>query len=87
MPKAILHNGQIQPVEPLPREWQEGELLRIEKAEDGEATIEEIDRDFALLAHLCADSDPTEEEWLSRALEEARRQSKAQVRRQMGLDA
>ena len=86
MPKAILHNGQIQPVEPLPREWQEGELLRIEKAEADEASIEEIDRDFALLAQLCADSDPAEEERLSRALEEARRQSKAQVRRQMGLD-
>ena len=86
MPKAILHNGKIQPVEPLPQEWQEGALLRIEKAEDDEATIEEIDRDFALLAQLCADSDPTEEERLSRALEEARRQSKAQVRRQMGLD-
>jgi hypothetical protein len=86
MPKAILHNGQIQPVEPLPRDWREGELLRVEKAEDGEATIEEIDRDFALLAHLCAASDPSDEEHFTRALEEARKQSKAQVRRQMGLD-
>ncbi len=71
VPKAILQNGQIEPVEPLPQEWQEGERLRVEKAEDGEAAIAEIDRDFALLAQLCADSDPAEEQRLSRAIEEA----------------
>ena len=86
MPKAILHTGQIQPVEPLPREWQEGERLRVEKAEDGEPTVDEIDRDFALLAQLCAASDSAEEERLSQALDDARRQSKAQVRRQIGLN-
>jgi hypothetical protein len=85
MPKAILQNGEIRPLEPLPREWKEGEHLRVEKAENGEATATEIDRDFARLAILCADSDPAEEERLTQALQQAREQSKAQVRRQMGL--
>ena len=85
MPIAILQNGEIRPLEPLPRDWQEGQRLRVEPAEDGEATPDEIDRDFALLAGLCADSDPDDEERLAQALQEARDQSNAQVRRQMAL--
>jgi hypothetical protein len=85
MPKAVLKNGEIRPVEPQPREWQEGEHLCVEKAENGDVTAAEIDRDFARLAILCADSDPAEEERLAQALQQAREQSKAQVRRQMGL--
>jgi hypothetical protein len=85
MPRAVLQNGEIRPVEPLPCEWREGEALRVEKAEDDDATAAEIDRDFARLEALCADSDPVEEERLAEALQQAREQSKAQVRRQMGL--
>jgi hypothetical protein len=47
--------------------------------------IEEIDRDFAALADLCATSESAEEEQLERALQEARREAKEQVRRQMVL--
>ena len=85
MPRAILQNGEIRPVDPLPPEWQEGEQLRVEKAEDGEISIEEIDRDFAVMAALCADSDPADEQRLDDALLRAREHSKAQVRKQMGL--
>ncbi len=56
-----------------------------EKAADGETSLEEIDRDVAILASLCANSDPADEERLDRVLEEARRQAKEQVRRQMRL--
>jgi hypothetical protein len=85
MLKAVMSHGEIRLLEPVPADWPEGQPLRIEKAEESEATIEEIDRDFAVLAHLCADSDPADEELLERALQEARRQAKEQVRRQMGL--
>jgi len=85
MPFAVLQNGEIRPLEPLPRDWQEGQRLRVETADEGEATGDEVDRDFALLASLCADSDPQDEERLAQALQEARDQAKAQVRRQMGL--
>ena len=43
----------------------------------------DIDKDFALLAKLCETSDPADEEQLERALQEARRLSKKQVRRDM----
>src|SRR5260370_15102674 len=61
MPFAVLQNGEIRPLEPLPRDWQEGQRLRVETVDEGEATVEDINRDFALLANLCADSDPQEE--------------------------
>jgi hypothetical protein len=85
MPIAILKDGEIRPLEPLPLDWQEGQRLRVESAESDDATTDEIDRDFALLADLCADSDPADESRLTQALQAARDQSKAQVRRQMGL--
>jgi hypothetical protein len=84
MLKAVVRNGEIRPLEPLPADWQEGQPLSVEKADD-EATVEEIDRDFAVLNALCESSEPADEEQLELALQEARRQAKEQVRRQMGL--
>jgi hypothetical protein len=85
MVKAVVNRGEIRPLEPLPVDWHEGQALRVEKADDGEASAEEIDRDFAVLARLCEASEPAEEEQLERALQEAHRQAKEQVRRHMGL--
>ena len=85
MVKAIVSRGEIRPLEPLPADWQEGQPLSVEKADDGEPPVEEIDRDFAVLATLCEAGEPADEEQLERALQEARRQAKEQVRRHMGL--
>ena len=85
MVKAVVSGGEIRPLEPLPADWQEGQPLRVEKADEGETSAEEIDRDFSLLATLCETSEPADEEQLDRALQEAHRQAKEQVRRQMGL--
>lgn len=85
MVKAVISQGEIRPLEPLPADWGEGQALRVEKIDDGEPPPEELDRDFADLASMCQSSDPTDEERLERALQEARRQAKEQVRRQMGL--
>jgi hypothetical protein len=87
MVKAVVSGGEIRPTEPLPADWQEGQPLRVEKADDtNTSSDEEIDRDFAVLASLCETSEPADEEQLERALQEARRQAKEQVRRQMGLE-
>jgi hypothetical protein len=83
MVKAIVSRGEIHPLEPLPPDWQEGQPLRIEKADEGEIPLEEIDRDFAVLANLCATSEAADEEQLERSLQEAHRQAKEHVRRQM----
>ena len=86
MVKAVVSRGEIRPLEPLPADWREGQPLRIEKADYSEMPVEEIDRDFAVLASLCAESEPANEDQLDRALHEARRQAKEQVRRGMGLN-
>ena len=83
--KAVVNRGAIRPLEPLPADWQEGQPLRVEKVDEGEPAVEEIDRDFAVLTGLCQTSEPADEEKLERALQEARRQAKEQVRRHMGL--
>jgi len=88
MPKAILKNGNIYPLEPLPTDWREGQELDVEPSQtrpDAGLSAEEIDRDFQELDALCALGDPAEDERLSQAIEEAHRQAKEQVRRQMGL--
>jgi hypothetical protein len=85
MLKAVVIRGEIRLLEPLPADWQEGQRLRIEKADDDETPIEEIDRDFAVLEKLCESNEPSEEDQLERALQEARRLAKEQVRRQMEL--
>jgi hypothetical protein len=84
MVKAIGSHGQIQALEPLPADWPEGQPLRVDKLDDG-PLVEAVDRDFAVLARLCETSEPADEEQLERALHDARRQAKDQVRRRMGL--
>jgi hypothetical protein len=86
MLKAVVTHGEIRPLEPLPDDWQEGQRLSVERADDGDTTVEEIDRDFAVLAALCEASEPADEEQLEQALLEARRQAKKLVRRQMGFE-
>jgi hypothetical protein len=84
MVKAVVSRGGIRPLEPLPPDWREGQPLEVEKVDDSEMSIEEIDRDFAVLANLCSTSEPANEDQLERALNEARRKAKEQVRRHMG---
>jgi hypothetical protein len=86
MVKAVVSQGEIRPLEPLPADWQDGQRLRVEKADDGETPVDQIDRDFSELARLCETSELADEEQLERALQEAHRQAKEQVRRHMGLE-
>ena len=67
MVKAVMSRGEIRPLEPLPADWQEGQPLRVEKEDGDETPVEEIDRDFAVLASLCAASEPANEDQLERA--------------------
>jgi hypothetical protein len=85
MVKAVVSRGEVRALEPLPADWRDGQPLRIEKADDTEMPVEEIDRDFAILADLCSKSEPADEDQLQQALDDARGQAKEQVRRHMGL--
>jgi nitric oxide reductase activation protein len=83
MLKAVVRGGEIYPLEPLPSDCREGQPLCAEK-DDGEPPLEEIDRDFAVLASPCQASEAAHEEQLEATLQQAHRQAKEQVRRHMG---
>jgi hypothetical protein len=88
MPRAVLKNGLIYPLESWPVEWRDGQEVSVESVEgekEAEPSAGEIDHDFSDLGALCASSDSMQEERLDRALEEAKRLAKELVRRQMGL--
>jgi hypothetical protein len=84
MVKAVLRKGIIVPLEPLPPEWEEGAALEV-----GKATAAQLDIDAWANAmnQLCADSAAEDEAAMRAAIDEHRRQAKAQTRRDMGLSA
>jgi hypothetical protein len=83
MPKAVLKNGVIYPLEPLPPECTDGRELRVESAD------EDDDRDleswFNELQAMVAQNDPNDLAHVDKAIRDAQDQAKALVRRQMGL--
>jgi hypothetical protein len=82
MLKAVLRQGVIVPLEPLPPEWEEGAALEVARAPTPPV---DIDAWATLMNRLCADSSANDEETMRRAVEEHRQRAKAQVRREMGL--
>jgi hypothetical protein len=83
MPKAVLKNGIIYPLEPLPPEWPEGQQLRVEASFDEED--EDLDTWYRELQALVAQNDPNDWASVEQAIKTANEQAKALVRKQMGL--
>ena len=82
--RAILRNGQIQPLDPLPSDWADGQELLVEPPDHVpmKAELEQWSRD---VDEAAAQIDPEEHERLRRALEEIERESKDATRREWGL--
>ncbi len=84
MIRAILKNGTIQPLDPIPRDWPDGVALHVDAAEPSD-DVESIDRWYAEVNALAAQIDPRDMARLEAALREADDQAKMTVRREMGL--
>jgi hypothetical protein len=84
MLKAVLRQGVIIPLEPLPPEWEEGAALEVAKSD---APPLDIDAWAKSMDQLCADSSASDEQAMQCAIEEHRQQAKAQTARDMGLSA
>jgi hypothetical protein len=87
MVRALVKNGIIQPLEPLPSDWEDGREVvvddLVEQTSNGAAEMDAWAKDMnALTAEL---NDPQEWQEIEAALAEADRQNKALVRREMGL--
>jgi hypothetical protein len=85
MVKAKIQNGAIVPLEPLPPEWGNGTEVAVEALEEPQPSTEEIERWFQELEQLCAQGSEEDYQRLQKALDEADRLAKEQVRREMGL--
>ncbi len=86
MIKAIVKNGTIEPLEPIPTEWSDGQEVVVQETyRDSRETPDELDRWYRELDALCVASDPEDDERLRTALAQAHEQAKAVVRRQMGF--
>jgi len=82
--RAILRHGIIQPVEPLPRTWTEGQELVVEEP-NGERIDAEIGQWAAELEAASSQIPAQEHERFLQALDENERESKDAVRKQWGL--
>ncbi|HYU33627.1 MAG TPA: hypothetical protein VEW48_15860 [Thermoanaerobaculia bacterium] len=84
MVKAVLHDGVIQPLSPLPDTWSEGQELLVQEA--GPVGLEDWDAWEQEIENLAANISPEDHLRVEAALAEADREAKEFVRRQMGLD-
>jgi hypothetical protein len=85
MPRAIVKNGVIYPLEPLPPDWVDGSEVRVEVAKESEDRTEEIDRWYEELQALATQLDPEDDEQFVDAIANVRRKAKDEARRKMGL--
>ena len=83
MVRAILKDGMIQPLDPLPLGWGEGRELRVEEVEEFESTPAELEQWSADLNELAKDINPENSERIDKAIEEIRRNGKEEMRRQI----
>jgi hypothetical protein len=85
MIRAIVENGVIRPLDPLPASWCEGHEVLVDDA--GSEFVEDLDEWYRELQTLGpAVYEPGEKERVRETLNEADDQAKTLVRRDMGLD-
>jgi hypothetical protein len=82
--KAVIREGVIRPLSPLPEHWDEGQELEIEEAnrQDRQEDLEQWSQEFDRLTAKIPQDDF---ERLEAALSEADLEAKEYVKRQMGL--
>ena len=87
MIRAVVNNGVIQPLEPLPASWGNGRELVVDAPEDAPGNkADDLDEWSIEMNALTANlNDPAEWQAIDATLAEADKQAKAQVRREMGL--
>jgi len=84
MPRAVLKNGVICPLEPLPPEWADGRELRVESAIDDDED-QDLDAWYQELEAMVSQNDLADWPHVEQVIRTADDEAKAQVRKQMGL--
>ena len=71
MPKAVLKDGSIIPLEPLPTNWVEGQELSVEASDTFDEEDQVIDAWYRELQAMVAENDPKDFESVEQAIREA----------------
>lgn len=88
MIRAVFHNGQIEPLEPVPQEWVNGQELVVDdrtQAGNGQTGAERLDSWVRELEAAASQIDPEDDERLQHAVDQVRKDAKETARREMGL--
>lgn len=84
MPRAILKDGKIHLTDPIPSQWRDGQLLRIE-ADQIPSQLIDVEARLAEFDKLCEETDSESDDQLQSAINDIRREGKEQIRREMKL--
>ena len=85
MTRAILKNGVIVPIDPVPEEWADGRELWLEEAPGGKKRHQPVDEWIREVEKSAAQVDQKDWEEMQAALDSMHKEAKEQVRREMGL--
>jgi predicted DNA-binding antitoxin AbrB/MazE fold protein len=88
MIRAVVKNGVIQPLEPLPPDWEDGREVVVDDLveQTSNGAMDMLDNWAEEMNELTAElNDPHEWQEIEATLAEADRQNKELVRREMGL--
>ena len=84
MPRAVLKNGVITPLDPLPAEWADGRELQVESASPNDDE-QGFDTWLVELQSMVAHNDVADLARVEQAMHAADEQAKALVHKEMGL--
>ena len=85
MPRAVMKNGVIVPIDPLPQEWADGRELWVEEAVQSKNSNQSLDEWIREVERSAAEVDQKDWEEMQAVLDTMHKEAKEQVRREMGL--
>lgn len=85
MIRAVLRNGTIHPLDPVPNDWGDGRELLVDEADTRDDSPEAINKEFAELNALASQNDPEEDERLQVIVREIRHKERELARRRAGM--
>ena len=85
MVRAILKNGVIHPIDPLPADWREGQELEVELSEDEPIDVEAIEQWGREVDEAAAAISDEDHKTVQQAIDAHEREQKELMARRMGL--
>ncbi len=85
MTRAVVKNGVIVPIDPLPEEWADGRELWVDEVIHAKNSNQPLDEWIREVEESAAEIDQTDWEEMQSILDAMHKEAKEQVRREMGL--